>query len=235
MAFDYKTLQEIAAGRPTDASRHCPECGRPWHAPPIGGAPASGRIAWWVWPAVALGIYLLVSFAPRVWVAVHWEVGRGALPPSSLEGPTSREAAARRAQSTPGLLPTATCLTAGTEQDYTSCDPSLAWAGAVIGLVWLVTGLGEVARVGLFQGPRQNRLSDETRRGAASRNLLAGLGIGLWAIVEGAVRACLELQLVLVGFFVSAHLIRGTPWSGGIVAGAVDQSIAVVAAALKDL
>lgn len=206
--YGTSVLPDAAA---VDAAAYCPECGRAWQTTPSAGARPGAFTAWWAWLIIAVGTYLVVVFGPRAWSSVH---GPGA---------------------TPGLVPTVSCLMAGTEQDFADCDPTKPRAVTAFGLAWIAVGLGAIARRPPHLPWPQRLSADAGVIGPASRTPIKDLRLGVWLLAETICRSSFVVLFVLFGYLGSARLVEGAPPSGALVAQTIDRAIRIVVAALQGL
>jgi hypothetical protein len=95
MAFDYKTVQAMAASQPRDAHGYCPECGRPWRDPSPERPHPAMAVPWHPVFLAVVGLALAITFGARAARAYRLEaatrgdlaslttcVGRGSAAPS---------------------------------------------------------------------------------------------------------------------------------------------------------
>ncbi len=192
-----------------DVSDYCSECGRPWRGP-LGTRPERAAPAFW-WPGilVVVGLYLVASFGTPAWKSIE------------VPGGSYR------------FIATAACLTAGTEQDYSNCDPTSGRLGASFGLLCLVFGLRAVVRRICVPGRHQGLAWHRTANEQAPRNRLIDPILTVWTLGEAACQSACHLLLIVFCFIGASRILLGVPLSGTFVAQTVGRTFGVVIAALQ--
>jgi hypothetical protein len=178
VAFDYRTLQAMAASQPPDAIPYCPECGRPWEDPAPARAHPAARLPWRAALLVVVGLALAIAFALRAASVSH--MGPRAYDCTSRPSDTHAEVleASGRSPCIPdraGQLQRNLLATAG---------------GVAIALV----GLGALARRRLRAGPRRGAASTLAAIWGAGEVLLTLACLQVLALYVGLVAVQLALE-----------------------------------------
>ena len=189
---------------------YCLECGRPWQAMPRSGGQRAIPTTWWPWLLVALGAYLVVLLSSRGWGAGYL-VGISAEP-----------------------RPPLSCLIAGTEQDYATCDLTNARAMAAFGAGWTLVGLGAIARRTRLPGRRRDQVWSRRTVTSPGRDSLGKLALGIWVRAEDLGHLSLSV-LLLVGYVGVIRFLQGVPLSEMFVAQTIDRSLGDVLTVLQSL